>query len=289
MKENVNKANEAMLEGDRDAVLRHLQDDSSYDHEIIWLRAHAAANDEERLNLLRALSQRNPSVYQELAYQIIEREDRFEAQLNEPPDYKFWKLPTWQERKQRLKQYSTWVAGGLLLIVMIVFAIATTINQERQKEQVVLEQRQVMLMTQTAVAYTTQKVANYPEGSLIIRSLDFPTNRPVTFGEQDNSQYLPATPAVGSRFGAVQVRFTCQKAICASPPEAQVSLLLAGGQEVRYSSSAPFLIDQQPVERISNRESVDIWLVFEVPTGASPDALLVYASGQEAPLYVDWP
>jgi hypothetical protein len=289
MRENIKKANEVLLEGDRDAVLRHLQGDSSYDHEVIWLRAHAAANDEERLSLLRSLSQRSPSTYQELAYQIIEREDRFEAQLNEPPDYKFWKLPTWQERKQRLKQYGVWVAGGLFLLVMIVFAIATTINQERQKQQVASEQTEMAQMTQTAVAYTTQKVANYPEGSLIIRSLDFPTNRPVTFGEQDNNQYLPATPAIGSRFGAVQVRFTCNQAICSSPPEAQISLLLTNGQEVRYSSRMPFLTDQQPIERISNRESVDIWLVFEVPIGASPDALLVYASGQEAPLYVDWP
>lgn len=289
MRENVKKANEAMLEGDRDAVLSHLQGDSSYDHEVIWLRAHATASDEERLSLLRSLSQRSPSAYQELAYQIIEREDRFESQLNEPPDYKFWKLPTWQERKQRLKQYGVWVAGGLFLLVMIVFAIATTINQERQKQQVVSDQTEMVQMTQTAVAYTTQKVANYPEGSLIIRSLDFPTNRPVTFGEQDNNQYLPATPAIGSRFGAVQVRFTCNQAICSSPPEAQISLLLTNGQEVRYSSRMPFLTDQQPIERISNRESVDIWLVFEVPIGASPDALLVYASGQEAPLYVDWP
>jgi len=128
MRENVKKANEAMLEGDRDAVLRHLQDDSSYDHEVTWLRAHAAVSDEERLSLLRSLSQRSSSVYQELAYKIVEREERFEAQLNEPPDYQFWKLSTWQERKQRLKQYGAWVAGALVLVVMIVFAIATTLT-----------------------------------------------------------------------------------------------------------------------------------------------------------------
>jgi hypothetical protein len=286
MKENVKKANEAMLEGDRDAVLRHLEHESSSDHEVAWLRAHAVVSDDERIRQLRALSERSPSVYQKLAEEIVARDDKIEEDLSQPPDYQFWKKPTWQERWQTIKQYRAWFAGGILLVAMIVFAVVLTAAQQEQSTQDLI----AMQATQTEQAYFTQQVANYPAGSLRILRTDPRPTRAITFGQQEDNRFVVATPRAAARFVAVQVDFTCSLPLCNRPPEAEIGLLLVNGDVIRYGSNAsPFFADEPFVGGIAQNRRTSGWLVFEVPNTSAPDALLVYVNGQERPLVVDWP
>lgn len=286
MRANVKKSNEAMLEGDRDAVLGHLSHESSPDLEVLWLRAHAQEKDEDRLELLRELRDSDSSIYQRLASEILEREEDFERQLNEPPDYQFWKQPTWEARMQKLRQYRVWLFGALLLLGMIGFAVALTISQQNQAQQASI----IIQATHAAVAYTNQRVAEYPAGSLEIIRVEAPTLRPVTFGETVDNQFVVATPAAGARFVAAQVRFTCKLSLCNEPPEALVILQLVNGQKVSYESSPqPFFTDSPDLPRISTGRIAEFWLVFEVPNTSAPDALLIYFSEQEQPQLVDWP
>jgi len=84
MKDNLQKANESLLEGDRDGVLEVLQNEPEIP-EVIWLRANSVLLDKERLNLLRQLAE-GDSRYVQTAREFLERELKFEKELSEPPD-----------------------------------------------------------------------------------------------------------------------------------------------------------------------------------------------------------
>lgn len=286
MKPNLVKANQALLSGDRDGVLRFLRNEPETP-EVIWLRAHSVLADDERQSLLLQLVE-GDSIYSKLAREYMDREREFEEKLSEPPDYQFWKQPTWAKRIEKMRAYRLWGIGGVVLIVMII--IGAFINQSLQTQY--QEEYKIVQATQTAAAIYGQTIANYTAGQLSVIKVEDPTTRGVTRGDTQDDQFVPSNPAVGSRFVAVQLNFSCNIALCESPPEAIVNLLLANGNVVSYaSSSRPFLIEQpiNSLPRISQGRSAQIWFVFEVSNVTSPLALQIISEGQEAPTYIAWP
>ena len=292
MNDNLKKANQSLLEGDRDGVLDLLRNEPETP-EIVWLRAHSVLSDDERIQLLSQLAN-GTSTYSDLAAQFLEREKKFEKELSEPPDYQFWKQPTWEKRIEKMKAYRLWVVGGILLLVLgIVGAVINSKYDAQFNAQVATVQAE-----QTAQAALAGKsFAKYAEGIVSIIDVEDPVdmiNRPVTFGETLDEKFKPAEPAKGARFVAVLIGFQCTKAICSSPPEAELGLLLADGTNtplVNYSSH-PFFIDEPPSpekDRLSNGRSTKIWFVFEVPRITSPQSLIVLAPNLEKPLFVAWP
>lgn len=287
MRENLTKANQALLEGDRDEVL-HLLRSESETTEVLWLRAHAAATDEERHELLSRLPEVGDGAYSKLAAAILDREKRFSDELLEPADYQFWKQPTWAKRFEKMRAFRVWFFGAALLLVMVLIGSFLNKSNEAKYQQEVL----AVQATQTASAEFSQSAAQYSSGKMTIVRVEDPTIRGVTFGETQNDQFILSTPATGARFVAVQVSFSCDVALCPTPPEAAVNLVLANNQILSYESSArPFLIEQpfNSLPRISLGNFTQIWFVFEVPNSATPKALQIISKEEEVPQYIAWP
>jgi hypothetical protein len=286
MNETLRKAYQSLLEGDRDGSLKYLSNESPTP-DVIWLRAHSVNSDEERKQLLYDLSNSDSSIYSRLASAILAREHGYDEQLEQPPDYQFWKQTTWKKRREKLKEYRFWFFGACLMVFLAITGILFSVRQNRQTEQEIV----TIQLTQTAVAFLNQTVANYPTGILRILNVENPTNRTVTF-DQPLSTNNPsiATPAAGSRFAAMQLQFTCNKSICSNPPEASLALLLKNGQSVSYdSSSSPALIGETPMARIASGKTTQGWFVFEVPQNSSPEALLVFYGDATTPQRINWP
>ncbi len=292
MKDNLQKANQSLLEGDRDGVLdllRHEPESS----EVIWLRAHSKLSDDERLQLLSQLVN-GDSPFSDLARQFVQREKKIEEELSEPPDYQFWKQPTWKKRIEKMKIFRLWIAGGIFLLVL--GSIGTVINSKYEAQ--FSAQTAAVQAEQTAQAVLTgQSSAKYAEGIVSIidkEDLVDIERRPVTFGETLDEKYKPAQPAKGARFVAILIYFQCTMAICENPPEADLGLLLADGTNtpmVNYADH-PFFIDSPSnpeQDRLSNGQSIKIWFVFEVPRITSPKSLIIQPPNSEKPQFVAWP
>ena len=159
------------------------------------------------------------------------------------------------------------------------------------KEEFQQEVAQVKATQTEEARFAGQPLVKYTAGTLSILDVEDPTQRPVTFGSTQNDQYIPAAPASGARFLAVQVSFQCTQAICEQAPHADLTLNLQNGTSVSYQSSRPFLVEQplSKIPRISQGEYTKIWFVFDVPKNISPVSLSVTVEGQEEPLFLSWP
>ncbi len=273
-----------MLEGNRDEVLRVLENSLTGD-DAAWLRAQAALMDQERYDLLNHLMNGEDSKFAALAAQIVRREDDFTRQLNEPPDYKFWKQPSWEGKWRKMQPFRLWLATGLLLFFLSLIGVSLNTKNQIQQESLVAS----IKFTQTAAAAFNQTIAIYAAGKLEILETEQPTTRLVTFGEMNNATPMAATPAVGASFTAIHFRFFCSLALCATPPEAEIRLLMSDGTEIGYQDSAsPYFIGEPPIQRIAQGRSTDFWYVFEVPNGIMPDAVLVLTEDGEIPQFINW-
>ena len=202
MKEILEKANQALLEGDRDGVLRLLQNERDT-ADVIWLRANSVLSDGERMSLLSQLTNGN-SPYANLARDFLSREQKFEWQLSEPPDYQFWKQRTWAKRLEKMLAYKMWVVGGIVLIFLGIFGLIVNGRYEQGYQQQVI----AVQSTQTAQAFIAgNPIAVYPEGSISIISVEDPTTRPVSYGQMQDDKYIAGEPPKGARFVAVQINF----------------------------------------------------------------------------------
>ena len=284
MNEALKKANEALLEGDREGVLKFLEHESPHP-EVLWLRANAVLDDEERIALLTELAN-DYSNYTDLAGEYLDRELEFQRQLDEDPAHYFWKKPTW--KKILAQKY--WIFGLILSLIMGV----SLINFESQRKEEFQQEIAQVEATQTEEArFAGKNVVEYAAGTLSIINVEDPTQRTVTLGSTQNDQYIPAAPASGTRFLAVQVSFQCSLALCEKPPQVNnIQLELINGKNVSYqSSSQPFLVEFPPkdIPRISQGEYAKIWFVFEVPRSTSPESLCIIVEGQEEPQFLSWP
>ena len=251
------------------------------------MRAHAVNSDDERKYLFDQLNSGGTSPYSKQASAVLNREHSFEEQLNQPPDYKIWQQPTWAKRWEKLRQYRLWVISAGVMLLLVILGVGVNLQLTQQDQQKII----TIQITQTAVAFLNQNVAEYPSGSLRILQIEYPTNRPVTFGQASGNTPIIATPAAGSRFAAIQMQFTCKNSLCANPPEANLTLLLKNGQSVSYDPSAlPNLIGEIPMERIATGKTTQGWFVFEIPQNSSPEALLVfYGDDTIPPQRISWP
>lgn len=285
MNETLKKANEALLEGDRDGVLELLRYESDTP-EVLWLRANAVLDNDERVALLQDLAD-GYSQYQQLAGEFLKRERDYQAQLDEPPDHFFWKQPTWEKRLEKMRAQWVWVLGAVVLLIMGI----TLLNYEAQRRE---EFQTGVLSVQATLTqearFLGQTVVEYDAGRLSIVSIEDPTTKNVTFGRSEKDQYILATPATGARFVAVQFNFFCNQALCNQPPHANLALNLNNGGSVAYSSSAPFLVQFPPdnLPRISQGQQTKVWYVFEVPKGVSPKSVSVFVEGRDDPLFLSW-
>ena len=286
MNEVLKKANEALLEGDRDGVLDLLRYESDTP-EVLWLRANAVLDDNERIALLQDLAD-GYSQYAQLASEYLQRELDYQVQLDEPPDHYFWKQPTWEKRLEKMRAQWVWILGAVVLLVM---GISLLRFEAQRQETFQAEVAAVETAQAQASLLAGKTVVDYAAGQLSIVDYEDGTNKGVTLGERASDQYVLATPAAGARFVAVEFNFTCKLALCEQPPHANLSLILTDDTSVSYSSSRPFLVDHPPgnVPRVSKGQQAKVWYVFEVPKGVSIKSVAVIAENQDNPLFLSWP
>jgi hypothetical protein len=293
MKDKLQEANQALLEGDRDGVLELLHGENPSSSMALWLRANSVKEDGERIKLLSQLVDMDPP-YSLLAKEILSREIDYKNQLDEPPDYQFWKQPTWSKRFEKMYMYRMWMIGGLLLLLFGIFGIIINSRYEKQFQQEVI----MVQTTQTAQAFLAgSQSAQYNEGIVTIAGIQDPVDildRAVTSGEISNNSFVIIEPTEGARFVAVLINFQCLENICSNPPEARLSLLLQDGKTTNFYdySSHYFFVDEPPDpvrDRLSNGRSLNLWFVFEVSRNTAPIALLVSTLNGEESLIVAWP
>jgi hypothetical protein len=301
VKKYLREAHQALLEGDREAVLRMLEgrDDSP---EALWLLAHASRTEAERKKWLQLVAATRHSTFSPLAKAILEREGDFEEQLSKPPDYQFWKQSTWEMRYKQIKGQWVW----LIITAVFIFLIFMLINQFVNPRANIATEAVVRGQTQTVEAaihthseptpkdtiadlpLEYQQISSYSSGSLTLRRIETPVERPVVFNSGYDRQR--ATPAVGAYFAAFELEFICKLPICSNPPEADILLLLRGGERIEYSDyDRPRLEEDIPMARISSGQSTQSWFIFEIPTHKIPEALIVKLSNDEEPQQIDLP
>ena len=291
----ITKANEALLEGDRDGAIR-LIDGRPSSVEVLWLRSQCVTSEKERESLLGEVFESNHPVYSPLSEEILEREKSFTDQLEQPPDYQFWKKPTWGERIQQLKQQRWWVLGISFLFVMTILMAVSLNAASRQNALAAFQATQTMkfalsLPTATIVlSPTVTRIpdvgpALYPNGQFSIIRFEKSTHRPVIqAGSYVNNG--PVQPAAGAVFWAFEYRFICREAVCNQPPEVEKIILeLNGGGE---TAAGEFVLAEFPtVERIADGRSTTGWLVFEVPENIEPKTFVLYYD-QENTVELHW-
>jgi hypothetical protein len=284
------KANAALLEGDRDGALRILEGRPAT-VDILWLRAHCVTSDKERISLLKEIAQGEYPVYSRLAEEILDRDRKFSEQLSQPPEYQFWKKPTWQERIQQLRQQRGWILGILGTIVMSSLVISGMIISDKHDQQIAFQATQIMQATlsmPTATLRPTPTVTpiaavgpiSYPGGELSIIRFESDTDRKVVQAGSYQEDEV-ATPASGAVFWAFEYRFICRKAVCDNPPEVEkIILKLRGGGEREAEQFV--LADFPAAERVADGVSTTGWLVFEIPERANPETFILMIDREQS-------
>lgn len=296
MDEYLEGANKALFEGDREEVLRLLKN-CPENAEVLWLRAHAARKDDERVELLEQVTSFHDDTFAPIAVNILQREHNFSAELAKPPDYQFWKKPTWTQRLDWISRNKSRVIPTMVFIVLMIFSFivwgitAKTQDSQRSALAMVQTQTAVVILSATPEPPTSttaptlapsvtvlppnsQPLITYAAGQLSIVRYENRTKRPVTYEGVENGEQ--ATPPSGADFYAVQLRFTCELGMCLESPEAQVDLRLKNGQTIVYSQGPrPVLMEPTPNPRIPSKTSIDLWYVFEVPSDSFPSVLLI--------------
>lgn len=279
MEDYLVKANQALMEGDRDGALKFIEGcPPSVD--VLWIRAQCVTNERERISLLEEIFNSEHPDYACLAGGILERERDFSTQLSQPPEYQFWKKPTWMERLQQLKKQRGWIIGIIGMLLMSVLVVGGLSISGKQAQLLSLQATQTMqavLALPTATLRLTPSVTPipemgpviYPGGQFSIIRFERGTNRMVisagSYGQQQ-----AAVPAAGAEFWAFEYKFICRKAVCDNPPEVEkVTLQLAGGGE--RDSTQFVLADFPAAARVAEGIQTTGWLVFEVPQNASPE------------------
>ncbi len=303
MNETLRKANLALLEGNRDEVLRLLAEESPT-AEVLWLRANAVEDEQERLQLLRQVANGTDKKLARLAEAIVQREDMYAQQLTEPAPYQFWKRPGWLARLRAVRRRPLGYVALLLVILATIIGLSVWAGMEKQQRLAaqLFSQEQTLTATfyvsPTAVAPTLtpsvtplpprwQTSVSYAAGTLKLIRVEFPTRRPVSYSGYSGAL---ATPAVGAQFAAVELEFVCRMALCSQPPQAVLSLRLDDGQVISYEGgSQPLLAEQPYMQRVSSGETVSGWFVFEVPARNSPEAVLIWTGQEEPILEIPWP
>ncbi len=300
MDDTIRKANLALLEGDREEVLRLLANKQA-STQVLWLRAHAVREEEQRLTLLRQISTAGHPIYSTLAKNILDRERQYESDLAKPAEYKFWTRPPWLGRVRFVQRNRAWLLGGAVLLLVLIVGVSLGLTWWGQSQAQALAATQTAAArpagptprptpSVTALAAAARASLSYPNGKLALVRIEFPTNRPVTFGGYGSDQ-TQANAAVGAQFVAVQLEFTCLQAICENPPEAELGLTFSDGSTKDYrSSTRPVLKDPTTsMARVSNNQTVQGWFVFEVPAKVSPVSLRVITGENSPVLELDLP
>ncbi len=241
---------------------------------VLWLRAHAQADETERARQLGELANRFPNgEYGQMARQAL---------LREAPYVKM--LAAQSAPRGVLSRVSILgflvIVAALLAILVGLGALLNTINQVNAPPTVSTQAAALdPLLKVPVLPDLSQPIRSdphqvYAAGILHLNAVEDASLRIAAAPSGDVS--VPATPLPKTRFYALYVTFDCKLNTCKQPPQATVALVLQDGTQVNVEDSL-YMADgkDERLQPIGRNASTSGWLIFQIAQSAKAQALRI--------------
>jgi len=259
---------------------------------VQWLNAQAQDDREARVSGLRQLLATAPpnDPYARLASQYLADEQKAEAAAASDTVSEPGEAP--QPKARGILGVAWWKAAAFALVGVVAGVIVMTLFSGGAGAGTGGQQVAQVPTTAPGTAPASTPLPDrstpipgelhqteYPDGILQITRIEDGSGRIV------NQQGEVETPISGTRFVALKLLFECRGGsggICRNPPEANVALVLDD-----LTTQAPRLTDvtvsgERGFEQVSQGNTTDGWVVFEVPDTRNPASLAVLVTRPEA-------
>jgi hypothetical protein len=261
----------ALFKGERAETLRLLneyRETHADDPMVMWLEAQAQSDREARMQRLQVLAGRHDSTYGQLAQDTL----RVEA------DY-LQKIEA--ARRARSFDPTTRRLIGLVGVVVIGILILVSLGVgqtpvEIPTPTVTIAPTVVSLPDRSRVLVADSYTARYPRGILQVTAIEDESARVIR--REDQTLVIPVP---GARFFALKIVFECRGGVCNQPPEARLRLQLSNGETIDARDDIKIANDTV-LEAIALGRTTAGWVIFEIPTVTSADALLVTPPNESA-------
>ncbi|MAS35135.1 MAG: hypothetical protein CL610_14080 [Anaerolineaceae bacterium] len=275
------RANIALFQGKRSETRRLLQEYVSEQDDpqtaqrspmLLWLDAQARARHSERIDGLRTVVDNAPpdSPYHRMAKIYLDDEAKYQDLLDgdqQRPGVRRWAM----------------IGGGLVALVALV-AVIIVVGQMTGAPAVVDEvTEEPVIPTATVIVQNTPNPATLSDGALpraefirsggtiTVRGID-PAVR-VVVDERGTAQQ----PLEGATFYGLLLEFQCLLPICNNVPESEIYVRLGIDESGVRATDGLFVAGEQVLSgRAAQGQTVQGWVVFEVPRNNLPDALVVW-------------
>lgn len=260
----------ALFKGERAETLRLLHEyrDTNGDIDepmVMWLEAQAQTDREARIQRLQALAGRYDSIYGQLAQDTLRVEADYQQKIDAVK-----RARSFDPTTRRLVGLVSVVIIGILVLVGL--GVGRT-PVEIPTPTVTLAPTIMTLPDRSRVLASDSYTARYPRGILQVTAVEDESERVVSRNEQSL-----VTPVPGARFYALKIVFECRGGVCNQPPEARLRLELSNGEYIDARNDIQ-IINEPVLSAIALGRSTTGWVIFEIPTVTSADALLVTPPG----------
>lgn len=256
----------ALFKGERAETLRLLQEyreDNGDTGEpvVMWLEAQAQTDRDARNQRLQALAGRYDSIYGQLAQDTLRVEAEYLQKIE-------------AARRARSFDPATRRLIGLVGVVIIgvLILVGVGVGQtpvETVMPTVTIAPTPLALPDRSRVLAADSFTARYPRGILQVTAIEDESAR---VARRDDVTLV--TPVPGARFYALKIVFECRGGVCNQPPEARLRLELSNGEYIDARNDAR-IVNEPVLEAIALGRTTTGWVIFEIPTVTSADALLV--------------
>lgn len=278
------RANIALFQGKRSETRRLLHEHAAEEPDsrripmVLWLDAQSQPRQAERLSGLNTLVEHAPpdDPYHRMAKSYLADEQHYAALLD----------TTGQRRAIRPWQ----IIGGIALLAVVM--VGFVLLGQASPAPVVLEEEVTEEPTPvpptatpspTPIVQNEVQVIRLPNGNLpfaeyirsggqiTVRGVD-PALRVVV-----DARGAPQEPLTGATFYGLLLEFQCLMPICNNVPEAEIYVRLSLDNAGVKATDGLFVAGEQPLAgRAAQGQTVQGWVVFELPRNNPPSALVVW-------------
>ncbi len=261
----------ALFKGERAETLRLIHEyrqEHDDDSMVMWLEAQAQSDREARMQRLQVLAGRSDSTYGQLAQDTLRVEAEYAQKIE-------------AVRRARSFDPTTRRLIGLVgvLVIGILILVSLGVGQtpvEIPTPTVTIAPTVVSLPDRSRVLVADSYTARYPRGILQVSAIEDESARVIR--REDQTLVMPVP---GARFYALKIVFECRGGVCNQPPEARLRLELSNGEYIDARDDVQ-IINELVLEPIALGRTTTGWVIFEIPTVTSADALLVNPPSEDA-------
>jgi len=260
----------ALFKGERAETLRLLDEYretyGSDDPMVMWLDAQAQSDRDARIQRLQVLAGYSDSIYGQLAQDTLRVEAEYLQKIEAVR-----RARSFDPTTRRLIGLAAALIIGVLILVSL--GVGRT-PVETPTPTVTIAPTPLTLPDRSRVLVADSYTARYPRGILQVAAIEDESARVVSRSEQ-----TLVMPVPGARFFALKIVFECRGGVCNQPPEARLRLELSNGETIDARDDVQIANDTI-LEPIALGRTTTGWVIFEIPTVTSADALLVTAPNE---------